>query len=670
MKNKFSIAMSLAVIVAMLLTSLALADTFSPDNDVFTSGNQNNVSLNATPGEAITTSVQIAVDYQGSKHLKPSTSVSFSVNAAQTTLPSGYSVGNVSSTVPSDWNDTLDQFVAGTSSVSFTAPTVPGSYSYVVKWNDAGTCLSTDDCLTGANAFNINLTVTGPTVVDTDGDGVADENDNCPTTSNANQADADGDGIGDACDSTPNGDDADGDGVVDSRDNCPTVANTNQADADVDGLGDACDSNAFAPVLATAAADANGNEGATLTTFGAFSDGDGNNTLTITKVSGDGSVTDNGNGTWLWSLPTDDNGSGSVIVQASDGEQAAATDTFNWSAANVAPSASGGPSGQGIEGSSLSFSFACSDPGTADTWTATVDWGDGSGVASLSSVTCNSVSFGVSHTYADNGSYTVTLSVTDDDGDTGSHSASASVANANPVVAASSWASASVACRVPATLTGISFSDAGIIDFPWSVDIAWGDGSTNTSYNTNTQGVQPNQSHTYNVPGTYAATVGVTDKDGGFGSNTSVTLNVLQTYTVNFLQPFDNSSPSNLITNTMKSGRTVPVKVTIYDDCAQTYVTDPAALVKIGVSTVAPSGGSSDVVEVYADAGASNGNTAFFRWSSDPAAPGGGFWIYNLDSRTALNGSALIINTTYRVDVFVGTVKATATKWALLKPVK
>ena len=50
---------------------------------------------------------------------------------------------------------------------------------------------------------------TGITSNDADGDGIADDQDNCPTVANADQADQDGDGIGDVCDP-----DRDGDGNV------------------------------------------------------------------------------------------------------------------------------------------------------------------------------------------------------------------------------------------------------------------------------------------------------------------------------------------------------------------------------------------------------------------------------------------------------------------------
>jgi len=76
--------------------------------------------------------------------------------------------------------------------------------------------------------------------IDTDGDGIADNTDNCPADANADQTDTDNDGIGDVCDPTPNGD-IDGDGVDNLSDNCPTVANPDQLDTDGDGVGDACD---------------------------------------------------------------------------------------------------------------------------------------------------------------------------------------------------------------------------------------------------------------------------------------------------------------------------------------------------------------------------------------------------------------------------------------------
>ena len=71
---------------------------------------------------------------------------------------------------------------------------------------------------------------------DQDGDGVANDIDNCVSVPNPLQEDKDGDGTGDACDS-----DVDGDGVPDNLDNCPGLFNPGQADLDEDGQGDLCD---------------------------------------------------------------------------------------------------------------------------------------------------------------------------------------------------------------------------------------------------------------------------------------------------------------------------------------------------------------------------------------------------------------------------------------------
>lgn len=94
------------------------------------------------------------------------------------------------------------------------------------------------DTMTSSGDSESILTADFGYVADTDGDAVPDPLDNCPATSNPDQADRDGDGVGDACDTF---DDADGDGVADDDDNCPLVSNPDQADADGDGVGDACD---------------------------------------------------------------------------------------------------------------------------------------------------------------------------------------------------------------------------------------------------------------------------------------------------------------------------------------------------------------------------------------------------------------------------------------------
>lgn len=98
----------------------------------------------------------------------------------------------------------------------------------------------------------------GITADDSDGDGVKNADDDCPSVFNpirpmddGKQADFDGDGKGDACDPCPldakdgcpvlDANDTDGDGIPNGTDNCPDKANPDQADADQDGHGDVCD---------------------------------------------------------------------------------------------------------------------------------------------------------------------------------------------------------------------------------------------------------------------------------------------------------------------------------------------------------------------------------------------------------------------------------------------
>lgn len=216
--------------------------------------------------------------------------------------------------------------------------------------------------------------------------------------------------------------DADGDGVPDASDNCPAVANADQADADNDGLGNACDSNSYAPARGTQAGAANGNEGTpgNPATSGSFTDADGNGTLTVTKVSGDGTVVDNGNGTFSWSHTTTDDDNGSVTVKASDGEHTDATQTFAWSAANVAPVITSVTATR-TGACAVSVNAPFTDQGSDDTHSASISWGDGD--STFADPTASPV--GGSHQYATAGTYTIGVTVTDDDGGSDSKNAAA-----------------------------------------------------------------------------------------------------------------------------------------------------------------------------------------------------------------------------------------------------
>ena len=142
-----------------------------------------------------------------------------------------------------------------------------------------GTSLVRDDTALSQNfdecADGVYVDSGTPTASDSDGDGIADAQDNCPQTANADQADDDGDGVGDVCDddyaapiydpdndgieNAPAGSGGSGDGssgggggggegtpcsngaTENCYDNCDNESNADQADTDGDGVGDACD---------------------------------------------------------------------------------------------------------------------------------------------------------------------------------------------------------------------------------------------------------------------------------------------------------------------------------------------------------------------------------------------------------------------------------------------
>ena len=127
-----------------------------------------------------------------------------------------------------------------------------------------------------------------------------------------------------------------------------------------------------------------------------------------------------------------------VRLQVTDNNGATGTDTATVNVLNVAPSVTAPANQSSDEGFPHAFNLGSfTDPGDDGPWTGTVDWGDGSPSESLDPFNSSPDSLGSRfHVYADNGTYTVTVTVTEagDGAPSGSATLTATVLNVPPTV--------------------------------------------------------------------------------------------------------------------------------------------------------------------------------------------------------------------------------------------
>jgi YVTN family beta-propeller protein len=144
-----------------------------------------------------------------------------------------------------------------------------------------------------------------------------------------------------------------------------------------------------------------------------------------------------------------DDGVFTVDVCVSDDDKGVGCDSLQVIVNNVAPTVNAGQDSLTEEGTSIAFTGSFTDPG-ADTHTFSWNFGDGS-PAVKGSLT-------PAHAYKDNGTFTVSLKVTDDDGGAGADTVIVIVTNRPPVISVSG--STTVDEGSPMALK-LSASDAG-----------------------------------------------------------------------------------------------------------------------------------------------------------------------------------------------------------------
>jgi hypothetical protein len=207
----------------------------------------------------------------------------------------------------------------------------------------------------------------------------------------------------------------------------------------------------------------------------------------------------------------------SLSVTDEDGDVGTASQMI--AVTNVAPSLSNVavPSASVDEGASFTLSGDITEPGSADTFALTIDWGDGS-TPELVSLPAGSTSFSLSHTYADDNpsgtvsdTYSIALSIADDDGDTGTGSASLVVNNVAPSLSITAPENGSLYVVNATVSLSASLTDPSSLDtLACSVD--WADGTTAPV--TCTSGSFA-ASHVYSAAGVYIIQMTATDDDTG-----------------------------------------------------------------------------------------------------------------------------------------------------------
>lgn len=212
----------------------------------------------------------------------------------------------------------------------------------------------------------------------------------------------------------------------------------------------------------------------------------------------------------------------------------------------------------------------------AGPYTATVDWGDGSDPEDLGEVVSP---FTATHSYADNGEYEATVTVTDAADLTGEATATLVITNVAPTVVIEPVEQPSVSGGT-ATFA-ITITDPGTLDAPWTYSIDWGDESPAQEGSVDDIAAPIEVSHAYMALGTYPVIVRVADKDEAEGEATA-------TVTVGPLPVLVNVKPGSS-ENPINPKALVPVAVLTTEDFDASTI--DVATIRFGTPELLAAGG-------------------------------------------------------------------------------
>lgn len=188
---------------------------------------------------------------------------------------------------------------------------------------------------------------------------------------------------------------------------------------------------------------------------------------------------------------------------------------YNYSQSSVRYSGYQLVPGDVVEGTPREYAVSFDDPGTADTHTGTITWGDGTPDDLLVIDEADGEGVGVkTHQYLEDGFYDGEVCVTDDDEGTACQQFPIFVDNAPPVVDAGR----DRVSGVDLALDDSIFDDPGVLD-THTATVDWGDGSgaeEATVAEVAGEGIVT-AGHTYGTDGIYPVEVCVTDDEGGVG---------------------------------------------------------------------------------------------------------------------------------------------------------